>query len=287
MRMDRDLFVLAAGMSLCICWSGTACVRSLDMFGFHLLGHRWRRGGVGGYLVPDVAMREPLAETWVQSRDADISFSSSSPHSVAEYSAAVVDVEAENSGASVELGSFARKRKYSFVVSKGTWFENIFQDHVEVEQNVALLSGIAVSRRPQAYLMPSGEVLPSGIIPRIDAGEAAVYFCVHNPLKDCSILELRDVVSKAEKDVFVVLVFPELRFLEESLQIPCDVVTGSRKAHVDARLVSSFADFDCWLRVYSSGIFSKSVLILPYREELFIRKSDVVKLCREIGLLRE
>ena len=99
-----------------------------------------------------------------------------------------------------------------------------------------------------------------------------VYICVHNPMRDLSIIEVRELVNKADIDVTLVLVLPPGDLLDKALARADS--TGQQLLHQDG-FVSSLADMAAWLQTLTSGIFRHVWLVVPYMNRQTFAESNL------------
>ena len=107
-----------------------------------------------------------------------------------------------------------------------------------------------------------------------------VYLCAHNPMRDLSIVEVRELVTKADIDVTLVLVLPPGDLLDCALT--CADSAGQRLLQQDG-FVRNLADMAGWLQSLTSGIFRHVWLVVPYVNRQAFEESNLRGLLDTFG----
>ena len=160
--------------------------------------------------------------------------------------------------------------RYSIVVSVSRWYEMAVQLSANIVDQPSIC--VAASSQPMMYAIPAGDALPQKLAPHVHRQGSQVYMCVHNPMTDCSLVELRALLTKAAMDVIVIVILPAAHLWDQDLQ-RAPVVR--LHAHHESRYVATEADLYAWFTLMASGIFTKLVFILPYVESSPVESSQV------------
>ena len=80
---------------------------------------------------------------------------------------------------------------------------------------------------------------------------------------EVNLVELADLLRKADKGIILVIVLPVLEHLEQALAV---YPSASARLHAnkESRYVATLADLSTWLMVLSTGIFPNIIVILPF-----------------------
>ena len=97
------------------------------------------------------------------------------------------------------------------------------------------------------------------------AEDSLLYVCVHNPMTDLSIIEMKELLTKASVAIVLVVILPVLGHLEGALQVSC---TMRLHANSETRYVATYADLDEWLSLF--GILNQTMLTLPCHKLEFL-----------------
>ena len=201
------------------------------------------------------------------------------------YTAEVTNVQGEET----RSGAFDRgaeadtafvessQRRYSLVVGRNAWYEVHCQYSME-PGFAAELPTIRVSSDPVLVAMRQGHTLSKLVAHRVCVGDDLLYMCVHNPMTDLHIIELKELLTKADRGIVLVVVLPALEHFERALQNP---MTNRLHAHKESRYVATHADFSAWLSVFSMGLFPKVLLILPYHDASAVVTSILWRIASE------
>jgi len=173
--------------------------------------------------------------------------------------------------------------RYCLIIGKNSWFENAFQ--LNIDSDVGRPRDIQISSRhmPYVYGMPSAQAFAHLIAPRVVVTDGVLYICVHNPMTSVNIIEMKDLINKAERKIILVLILPLIEYLEEILVQRHMPLPPRLHAHKDCRFVRDMADFDAWLRILTMGFFLHCTLIFPYKSQDFLEASAVWSYLEDSG----
>ena len=148
------------------------------------------------------------------------------------------------------------------VVARAQWYEVHCQLPFQIEA-FANHSRIDVCAGVKILAMKQTPDLPQSAVHRLAVGSCLLYICVHNPMTDLHILEIKELLMKASREIVLLLILPVC----ESFSVALDKPSIAR-LHVqrDARFVSTIADMSCWLTMLGAGLFSSVVVVLPYHD---------------------
>ena len=186
------------------------------------------------------------------------------------YTAEVADVQSEEIVGSAQ-------RRYSVVVGREAWYEVHCQYSMEPDF-AAELPSIHVDSYPVLVAMRQDPALSKLVAHRLCAGDDLLYVCVHNPMTDLHIIELKELLTKADRGIVLVVVLPALEEFDQALLNP---MTNRLHAYKEARYVATHADFSSWLSVISMGLFPKVLLILPYHDVSVVTSSTLWRIASD------
>ena len=201
------------------------------------------------------------------------------------YTAEVNDVQNEE----IHSGAFnpdaeadtlfvqSAERRYSLVVGRNAWYEVHCQYSME-PGFAADLSRIRVSSEPILVAIHQSHALSKIVAHRVSVGDDLLYVCVHNPMTDLHIIELKELLTKADKGITLVVVLPAVEYFDHALSNP---MTNRLHAHKQSRYVATHADFSAWLSEISMGVFPKILLILPYHDVSAVETSILWRIARD------
>ena len=162
------------------------------------------------------------------------------------------------------------ERRYSSVIARSSWYEIhtqlLFQREFLPAQPENLLSGV------KAIAMKQNKHLSRIAAHRFSNDPDLLYVCVHNPMTDLNIIEMKELVLKSHRDILLMLILPVCEPFAAQLENPCMARLNANK---DKRFVTSLADMSCWLTILSAQIFSKVVVELPYTEQATLEASSL------------
>ena len=165
--------------------------------------------------------------------------------------------------------------RYCIIHAASSWFENAFQ--MNMDYTLRPTQDILFPRNPVPYVyaVPIASTLPCRIAPRVAVADGLLYICVHNPMTSINILEMKDLINKAERKIFLLIIMPNLEELDNVLSMRGVTVQTRLHAHKECRFLRDMADFDVWLRMLTAGFFPHCTLIFPYKERNFLKNSSV------------
>ncbi len=154
-----------------------------------------------------------------------------------------------------------KETRYNVVIARASWFEISIQRELNAAASTWQDINPAMNGCPKLYAVPMCDAVPYRVAPRVATSKNLLYICVHNPMVDINLIEMRELINKANRNVVLVVILPAVQLLEKDLGSP-----RAMRLHGNAetRYIASFADLDNWLRLLSSSIFSSLTLILPY-----------------------
>ena len=97
-----------------------------------------------------------------------------------------------------------------------------------------------------------------------------LYVCVHNPLTDLHIIEMKELTVKATKDIRLLIILPQHEYLVDGLR---PSIGARLHANSDTRFVATLADMNSWLMLLNSGVFSSVIVLLPYADREVLETS--------------
>jgi hypothetical protein len=182
------------------------------------------------------------------------------------------DTATHESNATVSVdASSVREKRYCLVVARVAWYEihcqlpfrpDVFRDLPAIDMHTGV----------KALAMPHTGDLPQITVHCLSHVQELLYVCVHNPMVDLHILEMRELLVKATKDIVLVIILPMCEHFSTSLENP---PAARLHAHKDSRFVATLADMSCWLTMLSAGVFSKVLLVLPYLDREKMQDSSL------------
>ena len=155
------------------------------------------------------------------------------------------------------------QERYSVVICRASWHEVHCQYYLEPDFRALNAPLRILSTKPEMVAISQHEDLAKIITHRMCAYNDLLYVCAHNPMTDLHITELKELVTKADKSIALVLVLPAAEHLDRALDQPA---SNRLHAHNESRFVSTYADFSAWLSLLNMGVFAKMLLILPYHD---------------------
>ena len=159
--------------------------------------------------------------------------------------------------------AYTSGRRYSIVVARCSWFEVLMQKEMDEELTLELQDIVPSATGPKLFALPQRPTLCNEIVRRVVTEGDLLYICVHNPMIEVNIVELADLLRKADKGIILVIVLPVLEHLEQAL--PGYPPASARlHANKESRYVATLADLSTWLMVLSTGIFPNIIVILPF-----------------------
>ena len=97
-----------------------------------------------------------------------------------------------------------------------------------------------------------------------------VCVCVHNPLTDLRIIEMKELIVKATREIRLLIILPQHEYLVEGLRPSM----GARlHAESDTRFVATLADMSSWLMLLKAGLFASVIVLLPYTDREVLETS--------------
>ena len=111
------------------------------------------------------------------------------------------------------------QRRYSVVVGRDAWYELRCQYPMEPDF-AAELPSIHVDSYPVLVAMRQDPALSKLVAHRLCAGDDLLYVCVHNPMTDLHIIELKELLTKADRGIVLVVVLPALEEFDQALLNP-------------------------------------------------------------------
>jgi len=168
-------------------------------------------------------------------------------------------IDADESDVRVEDVS-TEHEYYSVVVAKLTWFEVSFQRVLPKSFGSEDMLVPTDSSGTILYAVPMIQELPHVVASRVRT-DGVLYICVHNPLVDTHIVEMQELVKKANRTVALVVILPAVEFLDEELALLSRMRVHGDK---DTRYMASFVDLHAWFMLLSTGVFSSLALVLPF-----------------------
>jgi hypothetical protein len=160
-------------------------------------------------------------------------------------------------------------RRYSIVVARSSWFEVLMQKEMDEEVPLELQDIAPCATGPKLFAMSQRPSLSNEVARRVATGGDLLYVCVHNPMVEVNLVEMAELLRKADKGIILVIVLPVLEHLEQAL--PSKPPSVARlHANKESRYVATLADLSTWFMVLSTGIFPKVIVIMPFhsRESL-------------------
>jgi hypothetical protein len=162
--------------------------------------------------------------------------------------------------------------RYNIVIARQTWFEISIQREFPVASSSMQDIVVATNSCPNLYALPMLDALPYRVAPRVLTTDNLLYVCVHNPMVDINLVEMRELINKADRNIVLVVILPAVQLLERDLELPQKMRLHGNK---ETRYMASFADLHAWLMLLGSGIFSSLTLLLPYASLESLQDSQV------------
>ena len=170
--------------------------------------------------------------------------------------------------------------KYAVVIARQQWFEisiqrNTFPSTPDIE--------VPDETKPVIYAVPMADALPVLIAARVSSAGCSLYICVHNPLNQVPVVEMRELVDKADRNIMLIVILPEAELLDMALMDPNSSITRLH-GHKETRYLNVHADWHHWLNELASGVFTRLAVILPYSSQEQLQKTMLWKTVCRTGL---
>ena len=162
--------------------------------------------------------------------------------------------------------------RYSVVIARQTWFEISIQRELPVTSSGLQDIVVPTNSCPILYALPMDDALPYRVAPRVLTLGSLLYVCVHNPMIDINLVEMRELVNKADQNITLVVILPAIHLLERELEVSPKMRLHGYK---ETRYMASLADLHVWLMLLTSGVFTSLALLLPYASTDFLEASQV------------
>ena len=162
--------------------------------------------------------------------------------------------------------------RFSIVIARSSWYEIAIQKEMDITSMAspdftAPSHGLSV-----IYACPLAKALPNLVACRIETADSLLYICVHNPMVDLNLVELRDLVNKADRNIAVCIILPSAHLMEAELGRADSMRLHGNK---ETRYMATFADYHAWLMLLCSGIFESLILIWPYESQASLASSQI------------
>ena len=190
---------------------------------------------------------------------------------------APIDEEAPCAHTAPHIAHEESDARYSIVISVSNWYEMAVQ--LEIDRAVANEPDLCVTRRPVLYALPAEDALPRRIAPRVHREGNQLYICMHNPMTDCNLAEMRALITKAARDVALVVLLPLLGLWETELS---RAPARRLHAHKETRYVATLADLHVWFVLMTSGMLSRLAFVLPYAPQDRVQSTKIWKIASSI-----
>ena len=161
--------------------------------------------------------------------------------------------------------------RYSLVISRGPWFEIpvVFDKAPCAGVKIPSLHMHAGEQSTASYAVPLHREMLDSLLAQVTTN-CVLYVCMHNPMVDCPLQEMRELTKKTQQTVALVVLLPPLEELDAALSRPSVLRVNGGK---ETRYVATYCDFSLWLSVMTSGIFAHIALVFPYKHEATLKTS--------------
>ena len=164
-------------------------------------------------------------------------------------------------------------KRYCVVVARVEWYE--IQCQQKFAPDVFEILPVNVSHVGVQLLAVKQTVdMLDVVINSLHATEELLYVCVHNPMTDLNILEMKELLVKATRDIMLLIILPEVQEFSAILERPFAARLHARK---DSRYVATLADMSCWLTTLNSRVFPNVMMVLPYHDRELLEASALWK----------
>ena len=85
-----------------------------------------------------------------------------------------------------------------------------------------------------------------------------LYLCLHNPMIDCPMIEMQELIKKANRTIALVVILPVLEHLDATLSL-----SSGTSLRLRTKCVATYCDWTLWLMSMASGTFAHIALVLP------------------------
>ena len=164
----------------------------------------------------------------------------------------------------------SNEKRYSLVVARVSWYEIhtqlLFQSEFLPFRSGDFHTGV------KALAIKQNNHLPQLAAHYFSSDPDLLYVCVHNPMTDLNIIEMKELIVKAKRDILILIILPVCEPFSAQLD---NFPPAGLHAHNDARFVTSLAGMDCWLTMLSARVFSKFRLVLPYHDQETLKSSSL------------
>ena len=168
---------------------------------------------------------------------------------------------------------------YNVVCARQQWFEMAVQ-----KTTYASTPDIVVpdseTGLPVMFAVPTAESLPAVIAGRVNGAGCSLYICVHNPLSQVPLIEIVELIKKADRAICLIVILPEAELLNQALTHPITRLHGQK----ETRFLNGHADWMTWLLELASGVFPRLGVVLPYWSEDALLQTNLWKAVRRMGL---
>ena len=109
------------------------------------------------------------------------------------------------------------------MVARSTWFEVHAQSSFDFDLRAAS-PNIEVTCKVSAVAMKQNSALVSQAVHRFDIGSRLLYVCSHNPMTDLNIVEMKELLAKASREILVMLILPVCEAFSRDLEKPSTTI---------------------------------------------------------------
>ena len=162
--------------------------------------------------------------------------------------------------------------RYCFVVARAHWYE--------IHCQKTLQPAIVTRARSQIDVDILSDIQVCAVPRMVDLVELAahrfadtdklLYVCVHNPLTDLHIIEMKELLVKANREIRLLIILPQHEDLVDGLRPSMGARLHTNK---DTRFVATLADMSSWLMLLNAGLFSSVIVLLPYTDREVLETS--------------
>ena len=171
------------------------------------------------------------------------------------------------------------RRDFATVFSReGRWYESMAHGWEEIEEHVSAWGRqnpeprikFLADRKTRAYVLPLDMLpVPGSVVASVaywtPDNECLPYIVHHNPMTDPPILDVRDLLGKAQgvyatRDIFVIVLLPEIAALRGDLKQGARCRVSHPKNSIFVASMTDMSDF--FVRV-SSGALKHVALVFP------------------------
>ena len=167
---------------------------------------------------------------------------------------------------------------YCLVVVRGNWFDGSFR-----RKRPALAEQGSTDSRHRlagcrAFAMPLCQDMPHHVAATLQT-DCVLYVCIHNPMIECPMIEMQELIKKASRTVALAVILPPIEELDAALSAGA---LSRIRGNNETKYVATYCDWSSWLMTMTSGIFQDIALVIPYTSSACLSHSQAWKCVHRI-----